>query len=107
MDDNLKTIIDWDIKNNLTTPDGWALEIPDDYKDLLYQQLPDVTRYLNSVGYQVTTNLPDENAWHGWDMPVSRADEFPAEYLTGKNRQLYQLFHTSGANLKVLMHKVQ
>lgn len=108
MDEDLKTIIDWELKKNVNTPDGWALHIPDDYKAILFRQISEVTRYLDTAGYVVTTNQPDEGAWHGWNIPTMRANEgFPKEYLSGKNRGLYQLFHATEDNIRVVLSKKQ
>ena len=104
LDNDLKVIIDFallDAKN--AGKHSLVLSVPDDFKSILYNNLPAAVEYIKGQGdsYTVTTNAPDEKSWRGWDVEPSRQDEFPEGYEAGRDHSKYQLMQVTENNLMV------
>lgn len=102
MDSKLKVIIDFLIKDAVDAgTDEFILNIPSDYKPLLYQELSYVAQYMNSRGYSISTNQPGDGSWRGWDIVPLRQSAFPEEYAVGRSHSNYQLMSATPENITV------
>ena len=102
IDQDLKVIVDYLVNQGLE--DGKKaiiLEVPDDYKEVLYKDKDNVAAYVSSLGYTAQVSGPNSNSWRGWDVPLSRADEFPEGFTLGKSHNNYQLMEVSPNNLRI------
>lgn len=102
MDSKLKVIIDYLIKDSQDEGNvEFILNIPADYKSLLYEQLDEVAEYLMSRGYATSTNQPGQSSWRGWDISPIRQGAFPPEYAVGRSHSNYQLMSANAQNITV------
>lgn len=102
LDQDLKVIIDYLVQDGRESgKKSFLLNVPDDYKELLYSSLEDVKAYLTQTGLTYQINTPDDNSWRGWDVPLTRKDEFPEGYALGRNHNNYQLMEASANNLMI------
>lgn len=104
MDEDLKVILTYLINDHKGETKPFTISVPQDYKEILYKQLSEAIRYINTLGYGVKTNLPDNSSWRGWDIgPNRQLEGFPEEYWSGRNHNLYQMMNGSSDNLVVLI----
>ena len=102
LDQDLKVIIDYLIKDAKdASKTSVLITVPDDYKEVLFGNKTDAVTYIESLGYTVSTNDPDEKSWRGWDVPLFRANEFPDGFAIGRDHNNYQLMHSSITNLQI------
>ena len=102
MNPDLKVIIDYSIKDARDIgKKNFRLQVPVDMKELLFYNRDKVVEYINSLGHAVMTNEPNENAWHGWDIPASRQSQFPDEFRAGRNHFDYQMIQITPTTLVV------
>lgn len=99
---DLKVIIDFGIKDSIDSNlSNYRVRVPLDMKDLLFNNMEDVISYINSLGYTVTTNKPDEDAWHGWDIPNNRQHLYPDKLSSGRDHSNYQLMNITPNTLTI------
>lgn len=102
MDSKLKVIIDFLIQDAQEAGNTeFILNVPDDYRALLYNSINDVASYLKSKGYSTSTNSPTEGSWRGWDIVPIRQAAFPPEFAVGKSHSNYQLMTSTPKNITV------
>jgi len=102
LDKKLKVIVDFAVEDALLQgKTSFNLKVPDDFKATLYSNLKDLSTYLSEKGYGMNTNVPDVDAWHGWDIFPNRQEEFPDELASGKNHNKHQLMKATVNNITV------
>ncbi len=99
---DLKVIIDFGIKDSINNKqDYYRVRVPIDMKELLFNNKDEVISYINTLGHKVVTNIPDDNAWHGWDIPDNRKHLYPDKLSSGRDHSNYQLMNITPNTLTI------
>lgn len=99
---DLKVIIDFGINDAIALgEEEYRVRVPEDFKETLFYDLDNVLNYIKSLGYSATTNAPDEDAWHGWDIPANREHLYPEKLSMGKDHSNYQIMESSPNTLTI------
>lgn len=99
---DIKVIIDFGINDAILSGEkSYRVTVPIDMKKILFNDLDNVVSYIESQGFVVTTNKPDDDAWHGWDIPNNRQHLYPDKLSSGRDHSNYQLMNITPNTLTI------